>query len=107
MFIHRFKHVRVFFAALDLQLSNFIHKSLQVYHKTYTYMNLYGLLSLYLIVEICDWYSKCGKILSMDKESALILPPVQRPYRNFLASKNLSQSMNDIPAYHIGCFPKE
>ncbi|XP_076898955.1 mediator of RNA polymerase II transcription subunit 27-like [Bidens hawaiensis] len=31
--------------------------------------------------------SKCGKILSMDKESALILPPVQRPYRNFLASK--------------------
>ncbi|KAK9051205.1 hypothetical protein SSX86_027831 [Deinandra increscens subsp. villosa] len=64
-----------------------------------------------LFTKVC---SKCGKLLSMDKESALLLPPVQRPYRNFSVSKNLSQnsstkdqSMNDIPAYHIGCFPQE
>ncbi|MFS8028148.1 putative mediator complex, subunit Med27 [Helianthus anomalus] len=64
-----------------------------------------------LFTKVC---SKCGKLLSMDKESALLLPPVQRPYRNFSVSKNLSQnsstkdqSMNDVPAYHIGCFPQE
>nr|XP_043624417.1 mediator of RNA polymerase II transcription subunit 27 [Erigeron canadensis] len=64
-----------------------------------------------LFTKVC---SKCGKLLSMDKESALILPPVQRPYRNFSVSKHLSQdsstkdqSTNEIPAYHIGCFPQE
>ncbi|PWA63711.1 mediator complex subunit [Artemisia annua] len=64
-----------------------------------------------LFTKVC---SKCGKLLSMDKESALLLPPVQRPYRNFSFSKHLSQnlsakdqSINDIPAYHIGCFPQE
>ncbi|KAI3796281.1 hypothetical protein L1987_38948 [Smallanthus sonchifolius] len=64
-----------------------------------------------LFTKVC---SKCGKLLSMDKESALLLPPVQRPYRNFPVSKHMSQnssnkdqSMNDIPAYHIGCFPQE
>lgn len=47
----------------------------------------------------------------MDKESALLLPPVQRPYRNFSVSKeklsSKNEKVNDIAAYHIGCFPQE
>lgn len=60
--------------------------------------------------------SNCGKLLSMDKQSALLLPPVQRPYRNFSVVKLLSnqqnswmkdQSKHDIAAYHIGCSSEE
>ncbi|CAI9278783.1 unnamed protein product [Lactuca saligna] len=61
-----------------------------------------------LFTKVC---SKCGKLLSMDKESALLLPPVQRPYRNFSVSKeklsSKNEKVNDIAAYHIGCFPQE
>lgn len=42
--------------------------------------------------------SQCGRLLAMDGQSALLLPPVHRPYRNFSASKSLSA------AYHIGCY---
>ncbi|XP_071735753.1 mediator of RNA polymerase II transcription subunit 27-like [Rutidosis leptorrhynchoides] len=57
-----------------------------------------------LFTKVC---SKCGKLLSMDKEIALLLPPVQRPYRNFKHSSTKDKGINDIPAYHIGCFPQE
>ncbi|KAI3719874.1 hypothetical protein L6452_20779 [Arctium lappa] len=58
-----------------------------------------------LFTKVC---SKCGKLLSMDKESALLLPPVQRPYRNLhSSSKDESIHVHDIPAYHIGCFPQD
>ncbi|KAK2989691.1 hypothetical protein RJ640_000130, partial [Escallonia rubra] len=53
--------------------------------------------------------SKCRRLLSMDKQSALLLPPVQRPYRDIFLSSTQSnkqtslsndQSMDAIPAYH-------
>ncbi|GAB4858008.1 hypothetical protein Ancab_015912 [Ancistrocladus abbreviatus] len=52
--------------------------------------------------------SKCGRVLSMDRESALFLPPVLRPYRKFSASWISStlasdQSSEKMQAYHIGC----
>ncbi|XP_073143512.1 mediator of RNA polymerase II transcription subunit 27 [Henckelia pumila] len=56
--------------------------------------------------------SKCGKLLLMDKQSGLILPPVRRPFRNFSASKisaknsliESSSSLDLILAFHISCF---
>ncbi|KAK8705237.1 hypothetical protein V6N13_048843 [Hibiscus sabdariffa] len=57
-----------------------------------------------LFTKVCN---KCGRLLAMDRQSALILPPVHRPYRTFSASKVLStqdQSSNAPEAYHIGCF---
>ncbi|MBA0793411.1 hypothetical protein Gohar_017820, partial [Gossypium harknessii] len=48
----------------------------------------------------------------MDRQSALILPPVHRPYRTLSVSKHsstqststLDQGSNAPEAYHIGCF---
>lgn len=49
----------------------------------------------------------------MDRQSALLLPPVYRPYQTFTASKTSStqsisstgdQGSNAPEAYHIGCF---
>ena len=49
----------------------------------------------------------------MDRQSALLLPPVHRPYQTFSISKISStqsifstgdQSSNALEAYHIGCF---
>lgn len=67
-----------------------------------------------LFTKVC---SKCGRLLSMDKQSALMLPPVQRPYRDFPVGKftsseqssatNHYQIIDSIEAYHIGCFPEE
>ncbi|GFP86551.1 mediator of RNA polymerase ii transcription subunit 27 [Phtheirospermum japonicum] len=58
--------------------------------------------------------SKCGKLLSMDKQSGLVLPPVKRPFRNFTAGINLSKSSpaencspDLIQAFHISCFSEE
>uniref|UniRef100_A0A0V0IES4 Putative mediator of RNA polymerase II transcription subunit 27-like n=1 Tax=Solanum chacoense TaxID=4108 RepID=A0A0V0IES4_SOLCH len=51
--------------------------------------------------------SKCSRLLSMDKESAVLLPPVYRPYRNFSAGKFLSkedQSVDSSQCFHIDCF---
>jgi mediator of RNA polymerase II transcription subunit 27 len=56
---------------------------------------------------------KCGRLLSMDKQSALFLPPVCRLYRNFSVTRNSQspsskdQSFVAIQAYHIGCFPDD
>ncbi|CAK9170502.1 unnamed protein product [Ilex paraguariensis] len=63
-----------------------------------------------LFTKVC---SKCGRLLAMDKQSALLLPPVHRPYQNFSANKILTahqnsstkdQTIDVIQAYHIGCF---
>ncbi|WRX24511.1 Mediator complex [Theobroma cacao] len=66
-----------------------------------------------LFTDIC---SKCGRLLAMEKQSALLLPPVHRPYRTFSPSKVSStqaiastgdQSCSAPGAYHIGCFSDE
>lgn len=66
-----------------------------------------------LFTKVC---SKCGRLLSMDNQSALLLPPVQRPYRNFSTSKTppseqisvtKDQGMDSIQAYHVGCSSEE
>ncbi|GAA0147492.1 transcription cofactor [Lithospermum erythrorhizon] len=46
--------------------------------------------------------SKCGRLLSMDKQSALLLPPVIRPYMR--SSSTDDHGVEDTPAFHIGCF---
>lgn len=50
----------------------------------------------------------------MDKQSALLLPPVNRSYRNFSAAKILSKSsstedknVDSNRAFHIDCFSEE
>ncbi|KAK2418532.1 hypothetical protein P8452_62698 [Trifolium repens] len=56
---------------------------------------------------------KCSKLLSMDKQSNLLLPPVHRPYRKFSFSNILStisskdQNSDSTMAYHIGCLSEE
>ncbi|KAH9674353.1 Mediator of RNA polymerase II transcription subunit 27 [Citrus sinensis] len=70
--------------------------------------------SLYFLL-FC-WYSKCGRLLAMDKRLALLLPPVSRPYRHFfptvtssaqLISSTNEQSSDVVNAYHIGCFSED
>ncbi|XP_052205352.1 mediator of RNA polymerase II transcription subunit 27 isoform X2 [Diospyros lotus] len=68
---------------------------------------------------ICSYqnlFSKVCRLLSMDTQAALLLPPVQRPYRNFTGSKPSStqqsisfkdQSVDENQAYHVDCFPEE
>ncbi|KAH6773951.1 mediator of RNA polymerase II transcription subunit [Perilla frutescens var. hirtella] len=63
-----------------------------------------------LFMKVC---SKCGKLLSMDKQSGLILPPVKRPYR-FTAGISTSKSSHTdkcnldlIQTFHIGCFSED
>ncbi|GER51812.1 mediator of RNA polymerase II transcription subunit [Striga asiatica] len=64
-----------------------------------------------LFMEAC---SKCGKLLSMDKQSGLVLPPVKRPFRNFTVGKSSPKgpsatngSLHLIPAFHISCLSEE
>ncbi|KAH9623267.1 hypothetical protein KSS87_022249 [Heliosperma pusillum] len=56
--------------------------------------------------------SKCGRILSMDRQLAYFLPPVHRSYQDLIASKIASgspreQSLSIVQAYHVGCFPSD
>lgn len=72
---------------------------------------------LSLLLWVCSYQtllskacSKCSRLLSMDKESAVLLPPVYRPYRNFSAGKFLSkedQSVDSSQCFHIDCFSEE
>lgn len=66
-----------------------------------------------LFSKVC---SKCGRLLSMDRKSSLLLPPVYRPYRQFSALKISSSqpissakdtSFDLAQAYHVGCFSEE
>lgn len=61
-----------------------------------------------ILIKVC---SKCGRLLTMDKQSGLLLPPVIRPYRNYSAGKVSSkssssedQSANLIEAFHVACY---
>ncbi|CAN6577285.1 unnamed protein product [Malus baccata var. baccata] len=56
-----------------------------------------------LFTKVC---SKCGRLLAMDQKSALLTPPVYRPYRQFTTS-NVSLSLNVSGAYHVGRFSEE
>ncbi|CAH2054444.1 unnamed protein product [Thlaspi arvense] len=47
--------------------------------------------------------SKCGRLLAMDKKSALILPPLHRAYQEL----PLAVNMDVCEAYHAGCSPDE
>ncbi|KAG5055756.1 hypothetical protein AAZX31_03G182000 [Glycine max] len=57
--------------------------------------------------------SKCSRLLAMDKQSTLLLPPVHRPYWQFSFSKillNISskdQNSDTTQAYHIDCLSEE
>ncbi|XP_055817852.1 mediator of RNA polymerase II transcription subunit 27-like [Solanum dulcamara] len=64
-----------------------------------------------LFSKVC---SKCSRLLSMDKESAVLLPPVNHPYRKFCAGNFLSksaskedQSVDSTQGFHIDCFSEE
>ncbi|OWM79034.1 hypothetical protein CDL15_Pgr003205 [Punica granatum] len=59
---------------------------------------------------------KCGRLLAMDKQSAVLLPPVHRLYRTIsttkvsstqLVSSTKDQSHPSSQAYHAGCYSKE
>ncbi|XP_045795863.1 mediator of RNA polymerase II transcription subunit 27-like [Trifolium pratense] len=80
--------------------------------------------SLYSLLHwICSYQTlfsiscrKCSKLLAMDKQSNLLLPPVHLPYLpywKFSFSKNLStlsskdQNSDNTMAYHIGCLSEE
>ncbi|KAI9076399.1 hypothetical protein K1719_041634 [Acacia pycnantha] len=77
--------------------------------------------SLYCLLHwICSYQtlfarscSKCSLLLAMDKQSALLLPPVHRPCWQFSFSKLLStitskdQNTEITQAYHVGCFSAE
>ncbi|KAI4381514.1 hypothetical protein MLD38_007579 [Melastoma candidum] len=65
-----------------------------------------------LFTKVC---SKCGRLLSMDRQLSLLLPPVYRPYAHFSLAKvrapnsvsATEQGKNHSEAYHIGCFSEE
>ncbi|CAN8270017.1 unnamed protein product [Cochlearia groenlandica] len=52
--------------------------------------------------------SKCGRLLAMEKKSALILPPLYRTYQELpLAVKTGEVNLDVCEAYHIGCSSDE
>ncbi|KAK4784222.1 hypothetical protein SAY86_018590 [Trapa natans] len=59
-----------------------------------------------LFTEIC---SECGRLLSMDKQSAVLLPPVHRLYKNISVSSSKDQHphLPSFQAYHPGCYSEE
>ncbi|KAL3715982.1 hypothetical protein ACJRO7_007702 [Eucalyptus globulus] len=57
-----------------------------------------------LFTKVC---SECGRLLSMDKRSALLLPPVHRPYMDTPVSSTKDQSANLSRAYHLACYPEQ
>lgn len=87
-------------------------KALQYFLGTKTDMALYHLLHW-----ICSYQtlftkncSKCGRLLTLDRPSAVLLPPVHRPYLHLsipkVSSSQLTPPTTDpslASAYHIGC----
>lgn len=97
---HVFRHITEH-AAMALQYFLGVKAETALYsllHWICSYQNVF--------TKVC---SKCGRLLSMDKQSAILLPPVQRPYRNFSAIRNSSKKdeLDVTHAYHIGCFSDE
>ncbi|XP_015900417.3 mediator of RNA polymerase II transcription subunit 27 [Ziziphus jujuba] len=101
---HVFRHITDH-AAMSLQFFLGVEAETALYsllHWICSYQNLF--------TKDC---SKCGRLLSMDRQAALLLPPVYRPYRQFFTLKNAStqpissgqdQNLNIGRAYHVGCF---
>ncbi|KAK9156504.1 hypothetical protein Scep_003078 [Stephania cephalantha] len=93
-------------------------KALQYFVSAKADMALYFLLHWIcsyqnLFLKAC---SKCGRLLTVDRPSALLLPPVHRSFRNYSASRVSSpqstlstrnQSSSPTEAYHIGCSSEE
>ncbi|GMN39555.1 hypothetical protein TIFTF001_008782 [Ficus carica] len=104
---HVFKHITEH-AAMALQYFLGVKAETALYsllHWICGYQNLF--------TKVC---SKCGRLLAMDRQLALLLPPVYRPYQQFSTSNVSStqpnspvkdQSSNHDRAYHIGCFSEE
>ncbi|XP_071725002.1 mediator of RNA polymerase II transcription subunit 27 [Rutidosis leptorrhynchoides] len=60
-----------------------------------------------LFSKVC---SKCKRLLAMDRKSAILLPPVRRPFQSVSCTKLSSskdQNVDNSRAYHIGCFLEE
>ncbi|XP_044509937.1 mediator of RNA polymerase II transcription subunit 27 [Mangifera indica] len=93
--------------------------ALQYFLGTRTETSLY-----YLLHWICTYQtlfskacSKCGRLLTMDKQLALLLPPVNRPYRHFfplvttstqhVSSTTKNQNVDVSTAYHVGCYSED
>ncbi|ESQ49161.1 hypothetical protein EUTSA_v10020833mg [Eutrema salsugineum] len=52
--------------------------------------------------------SKCGRLLAMDQKSALILPPLHRPYQELPhVVKTGEANLDACEAYHAGCSPDD
>ncbi|GAB2295876.1 hypothetical protein Dimus_030026 [Dionaea muscipula] len=52
--------------------------------------------------------SNCRRVLSVDRQSSLFLPPVLRPYRQFYGAMTSSalpkdQNLGKVQAFHMGC----
>lgn len=101
-----------------LQISKYAEKALQHFLRVRPHSSLDLLLHWLqtyenLFTKTC---SKCGRVLAMDQVSALLLPPVIRPYNQLLVNKNPSsqlasstnvQSTDSVMAFHMGCLPEE
>lgn len=101
-----------------LQISKYAEKTLQHFLRVRPHSSLDLLLHWLqtyetLYTKPCN---KCGRVLAMDQVSALLLPPVIRPYNQLLVNKNPSsqlatstdvQSTNSVMAFHVGCLPEE
>lgn len=101
-----------------LQISKYAEKALQHFLRVRPHSSLDLLLHWLqtyenLFTKPC---SKCGRVLAMDQVSALLLPPVIRPYNQLLVNKNPSsqlasstnvQSTDSVMAFHMGCLPEE
>ncbi|KAF6175749.1 hypothetical protein GIB67_035732 [Kingdonia uniflora] len=92
-------------------ITEFAAKALQYFLSTEVDMGLYLLLRWIcsyqtLFTKLC---SKCNRLLSMDKTSTLLLPPVHRPFRYSSDTKTSSvqstntQSVDLTTAFHIVC----
>lgn len=60
--------------------------------------------------------SKCGRLLAMDRQLALLLPPIYHPYQHFSPtigsstqpnSNSSAKDQHSDRAYHIGCFSEK
>lgn len=93
---HVFKHITEH-AAIALQYFLGLRNEKALYSLLHWVCGYHNLLS-----KIC---SKCGRLLSIDKHSGLLLPPICRPYQNFCVIKDQTPDLTQ--AYHIGCFTED
>lgn len=101
-----------------LQISKYAEKALQHFLHVRPHSSLDLLLHWLwtyesLFTKPC---SKCERVLAMDHVSALLLPPVIRPYHQLLVNKNTSnqlttsanvQTTDSVVAFHADCLPEE